>query len=101
MFEEDLSLFFDASDFGTSARWRAGGAGAGVDVVGIFDNGFASPSLGALSSVDREIVFRCAASDVPGVARGDTLKVGDVTYRVVEPRPDGTGVVILVLKATA
>lgn len=100
MFNEDLAPFFNADDFGTQGRWFSGGTGAGVDVVGVFDNGFASPSLGALSSADREIVFRCAAADIVGVARGDTLKVAGVTYRIVEARPDGTGVVILVLKVT-
>lgn len=100
MIDEDLGAFFDVEDFGTAATWFAGGTGSGVEVFGIFSNGFASPSLGPLSAADAEITFRCAEADVPGVARGDTLKVSATTYRLVEPRPDGTGLVVLVLKRT-
>jgi len=98
MFDEDLGAFFDTDDFGTAATWFAGGTGSGAEVLGIFSNGFASPSMGPLAAADSEITFRCAAADVPGVARGDTLRVDGTTYRLVEPRPDGTGLVVLVLK---
>lgn len=97
-FVEDLAAFFDVDDFASAATWFAGGVGGGVPVSGIFDAGHSGPGLGALSASDTEIVFRCAAADVEGVARGDTLKVGSVIYRIAEPRPDGTGVVVLVLK---
>jgi hypothetical protein len=98
MIDEDLGAFFDTDDFGTAATWFSGGIGSGAEVFGIFSNGFASPGLGPLAAADAEITFRCAAADVTGVARGDTLKVSGTTYRLVEPRPDGTGLVLLVLK---
>lgn len=100
MFSEDLSAFFNADELATVARWFAGGTGVGVEVSGIWVDRFASPSLGALQAVDREISFRCAAADVDGVARGDTLRVDSVTYRVVEPRPDADGTVTLILRVT-
>lgn len=93
----DLASFFDEDEFGSLAVYRAQGTGPRTDVVGILENGYASPALGALAGEGREITFRCAAGDLPAAQQGDTLTVGRTVYRVRSARPDGTGVLILIL----
>lgn len=94
---DDLAAFFSADDFASEATYRAAGAGAGVIVAGIFASGYLGQSLGGLAAEGREITFQCAAVDVAGVSQASTLEVGGIVYRVRSQRPDGTGVVVLVL----
>lgn len=93
----DLSAIFDTDVFAERAIYRAGGTGAGVEVAGIFDNGHAAQGLGALAGEGREITFRCREADVPRAQQADTLALRGTTYRVRSARPDGTGVIVLVL----
>lgn len=94
---DDLAGFFSDDEFATTASWRASGVGAARDVVGIFESGYAAAGLGGLGVEGREITFRCAVSSLEEAAQGDSLVIGGVTYRVRSVRPDGTGVLVLVL----
>jgi hypothetical protein len=93
----DRRAFFATAEFGSTAAYRAGGTATRVDVDGIFDNGYAGPQLGGLVAEAREITFRCAADDLPAAQQGDTLTIAGVVYRVQSARPDGTGLLLLVL----
>ena len=88
-FVEDLAPFF--LDFGITAVWE------GASVRGIFDSDYFDP-LGNVVEGNSP-VFRCATADIVGVAHGDTLVAGAVTYKVVGVEPDGTGTTLLRLEA--
>jgi hypothetical protein len=86
MFAEDLSVFFDVTD-GFAETVTVGGA----TVVGIFDIDYVDAS--GFESSGPMLTLPSAscvgvANDTPVIARG-------VNYRVVEPKPDGTGVTVL------
>ena len=91
MFAEDLSAFFNPSEFGQAATL------AGVAVAGIFDNGFDEQAL-AMGMASGAPVFTLASAAVPAQVIGLSLVVGAVTYKVVESMPDGTGVTRLQLR---
>lgn len=95
----DLAAFFEADEFATAASYRAAGTAAPIDVDGIFINGYAAPALGGLSAEAREITFCCAAALLPLAQQGDTLTVAGIVYRVRSARPDGSGLLRLVLGA--
>lgn len=102
-FTENLSDYFRAGDFGTSAVF----SGNGATISGILDADY----LEAMGRVQAsEPMFVCATADVPGVVHGQTLTVGATVYKIVgvEPNanqmdgyrslPYGTGVTILRLE---
>ena len=74
-------------DFGTVATIGA------ASVNGIFDN-ITLSEFGILGSGPK---FLCKASDVPGIAFGQAVTIEAVAYTVTEVRPDGTGLVELIL----
>jgi hypothetical protein len=90
-FVEDLAPFFNTADFATDATL------AGVAVKGIFDNQYLLEDVGGGVAVSGP-VFTLASSAVPANVAGATLVVSGVTYKVVEPMPDGTGVTALRLR---
>lgn len=84
-FTEHLPAYF--VDFGTTATYLA------ASVKGILDTPMAD-QFGILGTAPR---FICAAADVSGIAAGATLTIGGIGYTVSEVRPDGTGMMELVL----
>ena len=90
-FVEDLSVFFKASEFADTASL------AGLAVTGIFDRTYIDLDAGG-SLAGNTPVFTLASSSVPANVAGAALVVGGVTYKVVEPMPDGTGVTMLRLR---
>ena len=90
-FAEDLTPFLNPAEFAHNATL------AGVAVRGIFDSGYQLDALtgGVAAS---EPVFVLASSAVPANAQGLLLVVNGVTYKVVEPMPDGTGITALRLR---
>lgn len=88
MIAETLSTFFDTeSGHAVTATYY------GSDVDGIFYNDFILNG----PVQDSAPMFQCAAADVSGVEKGDTITIAGTLYEVVEPQPDGTGVIVLVL----
>ncbi len=87
----DLSIFFDASEFGQAVTYTPSG-GAPVAITVIFDPenvGFDAYS----EAPDNEAATAlCKTSDVPGAGHKDTLLIAGVTYevRTVEVGPAGT-----------
>lgn len=91
----DLDLYLN--DFGETATYTPdGGAASSIQVI--FDDADKSIQLeaGIIGSTDPRAF--CKVSDVPGVNQKATLAVRGTTYKVVDPQPDGTGFITLVLK---
>jgi hypothetical protein len=70
----------------------------GRSVKGWLRDEFELAALGSVGVEARSQVFRCLAVDVEGVAHGDTLAIAGVSYTVRGVRPDGLGLVRLVLE---
>lgn len=77
---------------------NADGVLAGVAVQGIFDNAYAMQDVGGEVFASGP-VFTLASNAVPANVAGATLVVGGVSFKVVEPMPDGQGVTMLRLRA--
>jgi hypothetical protein len=92
-FTEDLTRFFQTSEFATAATWSVGPA----TVNGIFDQEY----LQTLGVDSANPVFLCRAADMPTAARGQTLTINAVVYSIVGVHPDGTGVVTLELRKSS
>jgi hypothetical protein len=70
---------------------------AGLPVVGIFDAAYQLQDMasGVMSSAP---VLTLSSADVPPNVVGASVVVGAVTYKVVEPMPDGAGITMLRLR---
>ena len=89
MFTEDLSLFFNTNDFAVQALFN------GSNIInGILGNAYAE--INGVEST--RPAFTCALEDVAGVSHGNTLVIDGDTYHVVGVKPDGVGVMTLVLE---
>ena len=89
-FVEDLSEFFDTDEHASAATY------SGSTIKGIFKDEYVMVR-GVESSVP---VYVCAESDVPSVSNSSQIIINGVTYSVIEPQPDGTGLIRLVLNET-
>lgn len=90
MFAEDLSVFFNPAEFGTS------GVLDGVAVTGILDTGYAQ-ALGELGTLDPR--YRLTSAAAATTAPGSTLVAGGVNWLVRgAPQHDGTGICTLMLE---
>ncbi len=97
-FASDLETVFRTDEFAETALCSAGGLPP-VSIPVIFEGPHvASEFTQAEASVENTSPKAfCRASDVAGAAHGDTLTIGGKTWHVVEVKPDGTGVVALIL----
>lgn len=92
-FAEDFTPFFQTLDFATAAIYTPDG-GSPTTVNGIYDHAYVEVNM---VQAERPI-FICETANVAGVAKGDALSVDGTDYLVVEPQPDGTGEMTLVLE---
>lgn len=92
-FAQDLTPFFNASEFADSATLGA------VAVLGIMDAGFEDATLAGYGVAGSSPRFTLPASSVPAHPEGMTLVVSTGaaagTYKVGNALPDGTGLVSL------
>jgi hypothetical protein len=93
-FQENLSIFFN-TDYSSIEATISGGA---EPVIGLFDKEYVDIEVGGIPVSGYMPVFRCAESDVSGILKGATVVIDSVDYKVVIPKPDGTGVIDLVLE---
>lgn len=94
MFTEDLTPFFNASEFGVTATL------AGEEVVGVLEPGYRDASLDGFGVVSgTSPSFTLPSASVPARVEGALLVVtsgpGAASYRVANQRHDGTGVCTL------
>ncbi len=96
-FAEDLSAFFRDEDFGVSATLTPS-SGSERTIMGIFDAEYVAAEAGGQVAISSNLpIFTCKTNDATNAADG-TLVVGGETYQIIEVRPDGTGVTILILE---
>ena len=88
---EDLTAFFQTADFAVNATL------AGLPVRGIFDADYQLQDM-ASGIMSTAPVLTLASANVPANVVGASVVVGGVTYKVVEPMPDGTGITVLRLR---
>ena len=88
-FVENLAAFFRTSDFAVDATWNGT-----VQFVGIFD----AAGTSALDVEGTDPRLTCAARDVVGMRRGDTVSIGGTAYKVKALEPDGTGLLTIPLE---
>lgn len=96
----DRLAFLNGEEFGTAATYLPAAGGA-LALAGIFDRPHRHVVLGEAAVSMREPTYLCRADDLPagyetGEDRGQ-LTVDGTTYTIVDVRPDGTGMVLLVL----
>lgn len=87
-FAEDLSQFFRAADFATSAVYDSAGVNTTIQVI------FDDPDLQQLGIGGTNPTAVCAASDVAADPTGKTLLLSSVTYTIrdIKPLDDGSTV---------
>jgi len=85
-FVEDHAVYF--LDFGINVTV------GGVVVRAIFDDAYADP-MGMAGSTPAVL---CASADVSDAALGTAVVIDGVSYTVVKPEPDGTGMTRLLLQ---
>ena len=88
MFAEDLSPFFNAAEFASSATLD------GASVAGIFDNTYAE----VFGMASRAPMFMLPTASAASATQASVLVTGGITYRVTSVQPDGTGVTTLMLE---
>ena len=94
---EDLSEFFDLSEFAVTAVVRRDGTEIG-EVRGIFDDPNVVSDLGEYEFDHPTPQFVCKETDVSAVRKGDVLEVIGRVYDIMrEPQLDGTGIATLIL----
>lgn len=93
MLAEDLDTFFDTDEFAVMATL------AGVTVSGIFDNEYDAAAIAVGDIAGSIPAFTLRTDKVPARVVGKLLVLNSKTYKVVEHRPDGTGISVLRLEA--
>ena len=86
----DLPDMLNTDEFAVTARFNGT-----TDINVIFDapyDAFLATESGGILTSDTQALAR--TSDVPS-AKGKTLKIGTITYTIIEVRDDGTGMTAL------
>ena len=100
-FTEELDSFFNTDDFGVAATYTPLGIGGAATTVNvIFDREYIEMAVGTPGMEGDQPMALGKAADFPNVKQGDTLYFADldINYTIVNPKPDGTGLILLVLK---
>lgn len=93
-FAEDLLESLSCDDHGVEAIFNC------TTIEGILDNAYEDVAAGGpVPFAMSHPHFSCRTTDVPGVARGDTLTIGTVIYTIRNIEPDGTGLTVLMLES--
>ena len=73
----------------------------GLAVTGLFDDGYALADVGAVGMASSAPAFTMPTESVPADVLGKAFVRGGDTYTVVEHRPDGAGLSVLLLELAA
>jgi hypothetical protein len=95
MFVEDLGVFTNPAEFGEVATATTK-FGEVITLPVIFDNGY-EPALGGFAEASGPSALVQSAL-VQDLVHGSQIEISARTWRVVEIRPDGTGMTTLVLE---
>lgn len=95
---EDFNDCFFNGDFDEVVLYTPSG-GQGKPVRAVFDNEYQAAQFdvadAGIESSGPKVT--CLEAEIPGVAHGDAVVVRGITWYVLEVRPDGTGLVTLML----
>lgn len=78
MFSEDMSVFFDATVFGTASTWTPSAGGAQQSANVIVDMPTEDLLGGRVAS--NEYVFMCASTSYPSISRGEVVVIATGEY---------------------
>jgi hypothetical protein len=84
--DEALDALFTDPNIGRDATWRAGGAGAGVNVRVVFRAPDTTTNFGGGRFVAQSRFIDVRISEVPVLVAGDTFEITSATY-VVQGEP--------------
>ncbi len=87
----DLDVFFDADEFAVPVTYNS------LTFNGIYDNTFAEDDQGEIQVDTLNPQIMVKSSDVTSLAKGDTMTVNSIAYKVRSIQPDGTGVTTIFL----
>lgn len=93
-YDDDLDGFFN--DFAVTATIGTGGSQKNIQVI--FDEEFQAFSSAAGEVISISPSAHCKTSDVNGYGVGTAFVVNSNNYRVLENKPDGTGISVLALQ---
>jgi hypothetical protein len=100
---DDLNVFFNSEDFGTSATYTPDGGSASTISV-LFDMPFNSVPMetGEVDVESNTPTALCKTSDVSSAAHGDVIVISSTTYHIVGVQADSgsgyQGTTLLVLE---
>lgn len=98
----DRLVFVSADDFGVTVTYQQQ-VGPDVEITGIFDRQHLAIEAGEAAVTGFAVTFTCRADDLAllmfnAARQGDQLVVTGERWTIVESQPDGTGMVVLLLK---
>jgi hypothetical protein len=96
MFTEDMSAFFNPTDFAESVQVTPTSGGAAQSVVVIFDQDYMVDMGNLAASSGPAVTFPTAS--FPGASYGDVWVIRGVTYSAVEAKPGGHGITCVRLR---
>lgn len=97
----DRAVFTSPADFGDVATYTLAGGGS-KEIEGIYDGPHIDIDFGGEATTsDRRPTFCCAAADLPAGAsggdEGDSLALPGETFKVIDLKFDGQGMVLVIL----
>lgn len=93
---EIIDDFFSTDDFAVVATYTpSGGQPKSINVI--YDNDYVASLMEGIEVENTSPAVLCKTSDILNVKHGDTLVVNSITYKIIEVKPDGTGITTLIL----
>jgi hypothetical protein len=89
-FADDLDLFFDDETHAVSCTYTPQGGSASTFNV-IFNNEYYAIDGGEVGVESTEPTVTTKTSNISGASHGDTMVIDSVTYKIINIRPDNTG----------
>ncbi|HAJ72434.1 MAG TPA: hypothetical protein DCO68_10190 [Methylophilaceae bacterium] len=88
MFDEDISLFFNANEHAEWAVWQS----KNINVI------FEKPYAQALGVASVNPFAKAVEADLTGIEKGQNILIRSTNYTIVDIQPNGTGILLLELK---
>lgn len=89
--DDDLATFFDPDEHGVAAVYKVGGSGAGSSVNLIRNQPDVVTGFGETRIRSETTTFQGRVSDMPSLAKGDTLTIGAAVFKVQDRERDVSG----------
>tara|TARA_R110000803_G_scaffold96314_2_gene164440 strand:- start:486 stop:794 length:309 start_codon:yes stop_codon:yes gene_type:complete len=96
-FASDLDVFFDTDTHGIDCVFTPSG-GSATTIKGIFNNEYYAMGGGEVDVESSQPVFYSKASNLSSASHGDSMVINSVTYKIINIRPDETGMIEVVLE---